>query len=101
MGSLHRVIQDFVRPMIRIFGQGLDWLGVAAKLICHNNPGRTELIDQFLQKSLCSLCIPAWLDKNIKHVPICIDSPPQPMLFASDCDHNLKQPPGGRANVMS
>ena len=48
MGNLDRIIQAFVRPMIRIFGQDLDWLGVAAKLICNNDPGRTELIDQFL-----------------------------------------------------
>ena len=33
MGNFDRIVKAFVHPVVCAFGQGLDWLDVAAKLI--------------------------------------------------------------------
>lgn len=51
------------------------------------------LLEQLPQQALGSLCIPAALDQDIEHGSVLVDGAPQPMLLASDADHNLIKMP--------
>lgn len=74
----------------RLMGNQLD---VAAQLVRDDDARLAKLRNQPCQKTLGSLGIAAALDKNVEHVAVGIDRPPEPVLHPIHRDHNLIQMP--------
>ena len=81
---------DPVIGVRRLMGNRLD---VAAQLVRDDDARLAKLRDQPCQKTLGSLGVAAALDKNVEHVVVSIDRPPEPVLHPIHRDHNLIQMP--------
>jgi hypothetical protein len=82
-----------VGAVVSVRRQCFDRLDIAAQLVADNDPRLAELIDQPLEKPLCSFSILSRLYENVEGVPIRVDGTPQQMLFPSNRDNDLIQMP--------
>lgn len=86
---LNRVVERLMGAMISVWGQCRDRFDVAAQFIDDGDPWFAKLGNQSLKKPLRSFGIPARLYPNIKDVSPRVDRAPQPVLLATDRDHDL------------
>ncbi len=65
-----------------------------SRLVC-DHPSRQAglLADELAQEFLRRVSIPAALNQSVKNKAVGIDSAPQPMLLAIDCDHDFVEMP--------
>jgi hypothetical protein len=49
--------------------------------------------DSLRHQALCGFGVAPLLNENVKHEPMTVDGAPEPVLLASDCDHDLVEMP--------
>lgn len=91
--TLNSVVEALMGPVVSVGGLMGNRLDIATQFVCHDDPWLAELRDQPCYETLGSFGIPARLHKNIKRVTVGIDSPPEPVLYPVDRDHNFVQMP--------
>ena len=84
MGTFDAVVEPFVRPMIRLRRKSPDRFDVTAQFVSHDDTRFAKAGDQPRKETLGSFGIAARLNKDIQHVPVRVDRPPQPLLHAVD-----------------
>lgn len=93
MAAFNSIIQAFVRAVIGVGCQLPDWLDITAQFVSDYHPGLAILCDQLCQKALGGFGVATCLNQNIKGITIGINSPPEPVLYATNRDDNLVQMP--------
>ena len=93
MRHFDRVVQALVRAVVGVRGQRLDRSDIAAQFVRDDDPRLTKPGYQSFEKALCRFSIPARLHKNIKNVSTRVDRAPQPVLLATDRDHDFVHVP--------
>jgi hypothetical protein len=93
-----RILRPIIKPLVRAvfdFWHDLTLGGrIRAELVGDHPPGWAALLLQKAsQQALRRRGVAAGLENFIEHVTILIDSPPEPVLLASDRDHDLIQVP--------
>lgn len=67
---------------------------ITFQLVSHDHPGRFgPAAEQAPEETLGRIRIAPFLDKDIKHDPVLIDSPPEIVQLAPDPDKNLIEVP--------
>lgn len=93
MRYFDRIIQALVYAVVSVRCQCSNRLDVAAQFVSDDNPWFVKPGNQSLEKPFCSFCVPTGLHKKIKNVTIRVDRAPQPMLLATDRDHDFVHVP--------
>ena len=93
MRHFDRVVQALVRALVGVRGQRLDRSDIAAQFVRDDDPRLTKPRYKSFEKALCLFCIPARLHKNIKNVSTRVNRAPQPVLLATDRDHDFVHVP--------
>lgn len=70
-----------------------DGHAMAAQLVGHQNARHAPSLHQFLQKTSCSLSIPATLHQDFQHITLHIDGSPEPVFLAPDRGHDFVEVP--------
>ncbi|MBB3291069.1 hypothetical protein FHT91_006093 [Rhizobium sp. BK347] len=78
-----------MRLMIGVRRQDLHRLGVAAKLICHDDARLAKLPDQSGEEALVCLGGAAPLNQDVEHIAVSIDRSSEPELLSADRNHGL------------
>ena len=79
--------------MIRVGCKGLNRLGVAAQFVRYHDTGRAELCDQFAEETPRCLGVATRLNKNVEHITVCINRPPEPVFRPGNDDHRFVEVP--------
>lgn len=96
MTALDTVVEALVGPVVSIRRLMGDRLDIAAQFVCNDDPWLVELRYQPCHEAPGSFGIPTRLHEKIKHIPVGIDRPPEPMLHPINRGHHLVQMPFGR-----
>lgn len=87
--SLRAIIQPFVLAMFDP-GCQVGFCGtVRPQLVCDDHAWLAPGLEQFPEKAHRGRLVPAGLDQNIQHIPVAIDSPPEPVFATLDRHHDL------------
>ena len=93
MRSLYPVVQALVRTMIGTRCKAPDRLDIAAQLFGDHDTRPAETGNQPCQTAPCGPGIPLWLYEDVKHIPVRVDRPPEPVFPAAYRDgHFIEMP---------
>jgi hypothetical protein len=93
MRHFDRVVEALVRAVVGVRGQRLNRPDIAAQFVRDDDPRLTKPRYKSFEKALCRFGIPPRLHKNIKNVSTRVDCALQPVLLATDRDHDFVHVP--------
>jgi hypothetical protein len=90
MRVLGPIIQVAALPMLNLGEQLAVSDAIAAQLVGHDDPRLIlQTLQQSLEKALCGIGVTAWLNQDVEHNTILVDSTPEVVLNTLDPDENL------------
>jgi hypothetical protein len=88
-----RVVETFVGTMVSVRRQNFDRFDITAQFVSYDHPRFAKFGNQPFEEALCSFGVSASLHENVERVAICGDRAPQPVLLATDHDHDFVHVP--------
>ena len=90
MRVLGPIIQVAALPMLNVGKQLAMSDAIAAQLVGHDDARLIlQTLQQSLEKALCGIGVTAWLNQDVEHNPILVDSAPEVVLNTRDPDENV------------